>query len=95
MLQRQLSKEGLQNVIEDKAQVNHFATDDLKKLFLFRPKTASDLHDELQCTACRGRALLRPRALDGRGGLRGHCRSGSLEREHGAGQSMQLSLIHI
>mmetsp|Transcript_11842 Transcript_11842/g.37863 ORF Transcript_11842/g.37863 Transcript_11842/m.37863 type:complete len:950 (+) Transcript_11842:370-3219(+) len=59
MLQRQLSKEGLQNVIEDKAQVNHFATDDLKKLFLFRPKTASDLHDELQCKACKGRAAAR------------------------------------
>ena len=74
MLQRQLSKEGLQNVIEDKdqarasastrrhaaatpsfgTQVNSFATDDLKKLFLFRPHTASDLHDELQCPVCTG-----------------------------------------
>ncbi|KAH8062971.1 hypothetical protein JL721_8588 [Aureococcus anophagefferens] len=40
-------------------RVNHFATDDLKKLFLFRPKTASDLHDELQCKACKGRAAAR------------------------------------
>ena len=55
MLQRQLSKEGLQNVIEDKDQVNSFATDDLKKLFLFRPHTASDLHDELQCPVCTGK----------------------------------------
>ena len=55
MLQRQLSKEGLQNVIDDRDQVNSFATDDLKKLFLFRPNTASDLHDELQCPVCTGK----------------------------------------
>ena len=36
-------------------QVNSFATDDLKKLFLFRPHTASDLHDELQCPVCTGK----------------------------------------
>jgi len=55
IFQRQLAKEGLQNVIEDKDQINHFATDDLKRLFFFRDDTASELHDELQCTECKGK----------------------------------------
>jgi len=55
MLQRQLAKEGLQNVIQDEEQVNHFATDDLKRLFCYRKDTVSDLHDELQCAECKGK----------------------------------------
>ncbi|KAJ8613667.1 hypothetical protein CTAYLR_003158 [Chrysophaeum taylorii] len=66
MLQRQLSKEGLQNVIEDKDQVNCFATDDLKRLFYYRPTTVSELHDELQCKECRGKhAAKKARTGDG------------------------------
>lgn len=59
MLQRQLSKEGLQNVIEDKEQVNHFSTDDLKRLFEYQRHTVSDLHDELQCSECTGKHAAR------------------------------------
>ena len=58
--QRQLSKEGLQNVVEDKDQVNSLATKDLKRLFRYRGDTISDTHDQLKCRVCSG--LMRARA---------------------------------
>ena len=57
--QRQLSKEGLQNVVEDKEQINSLATKDLKRLFRYRGDTISDTHDQLKCKVCKGFAAVR------------------------------------
>ena len=51
--QRQLSKEGLQSVVDDKEQVNALATKDLKNLFKLRENTPSDTHDKLSCLRCK------------------------------------------
>ncbi|KAJ8604300.1 hypothetical protein CTAYLR_002531 [Chrysophaeum taylorii] len=50
MYQRQLSKEGLLSVIEDKEQINSFSTVELRRLFVFEKHTASDTHAMLNCT---------------------------------------------
>lgn len=52
IIQRQLSKEGLQNIVEDKEQVNTFSTDELKALFSRRTDSRSDTHDTLRCKRC-------------------------------------------
>ena len=52
IFQRQLSKEGLQSVVDDKEQVNALSTKDLKNLFKLRVGTPSDTHDKLQCKRC-------------------------------------------
>lgn len=49
IFQRQLSKEGLQSVVDDKEQVNALSTKDLKNLFKLRQGTPSDTHDKLKC----------------------------------------------
>jgi hypothetical protein len=53
IFQRQLSKEGLQSVVDDKEQVNALSTKDLKNLFKLRTGTPSDTHDKLRCDRCR------------------------------------------
>lgn len=53
IFQRQLSKEGLQSVVDDKDQVNALSTKDLKNLFKFRQGTPSDTHDKLKCERCK------------------------------------------
>ncbi|KAL3776954.1 hypothetical protein ACHAW5_009286 [Stephanodiscus triporus] len=53
IFQRQLSKEGLQSVVDDKEQVNALSTKDLKNLFKLRQGTPSDTHDKLKCERCR------------------------------------------
>ena len=52
IFQRQLSKEGLQSVVDDKEQVNALSTKDLKNLFKLRSDTPSDTHDKLRCERC-------------------------------------------
>lgn len=53
IIQRQLSKEGLQNIVENKDQVNVFSTGELKKLFSTRRvDSRSDTHDTLRCKRC-------------------------------------------
>ena len=52
IFQRQLSKEGLQSVVDDKDQVNALSTKDLKNLFKLRTGTPSDTHDKLKCERC-------------------------------------------
>jgi superfamily II DNA/RNA helicase len=52
IIQRQLSKEGLTDIVDDKEQVNTFSTDELKQLFQLRKETKSDTHDTLKCTKC-------------------------------------------
>jgi len=52
IFQRQLSKEGLQSVVDDKEQVNALSTKDLRNLFKLRTGTPSDTHDKLRCTRC-------------------------------------------
>ena len=52
IIQRQLSKEGLQNIVDDKEQVNIFSTQELKQLFTRRTDTRSDTHDTLRCKRC-------------------------------------------
>ena len=52
IFQRQLSKEGLQSVVDDKEQVNALSTKDLRNLFKLRTETPSDTHDKLRCERC-------------------------------------------
>lgn len=52
IFQRQLSKEGLQSVVDDKEQVNTLSTKDLRNLFKLRTGTPSDTHDKLRCERC-------------------------------------------
>ncbi|KDO30107.1 hypothetical protein SPRG_05299 [Saprolegnia parasitica CBS 223.65] len=52
IFQRQLSKEGLQSIVDDKEEVNSLSTKDLKKLFVFMENTDSDTHDQLKCRRC-------------------------------------------
>ncbi|KAL7581624.1 hypothetical protein ACA910_022177 [Epithemia clementina (nom. ined.)] len=52
IFQRQLSKEGLQSVVDDKEQVNALSTKDLRNLFKLRVGTPSDTHDKLRCDRC-------------------------------------------
>lgn len=53
IFQRQLSKEGLQSVVDDSEQVNALSTKDLKNLFKLRQGTPSDTHDKLKCERCQ------------------------------------------
>lgn len=53
IFQRQLSKEGLASVVEDKEQVNFLSSNDLKQLFKLREDTPSDTHDKLKCKHCK------------------------------------------
>ena len=53
IFQRQLSKEGLQSVVDDKEQVNALSTKDLRNLFTLRSGTPSDTHDKLRCERCQ------------------------------------------
>jgi DNA repair and recombination RAD54-like protein len=55
--QRQISKEGLQKVVDKeqkdgKAQVNDISTEDLRDLFTLRKDTRSDTHETLGCNRC-------------------------------------------
>lgn len=52
IFQRQLSKEGLQSIVDDKEQVNMLSTKDLRNLFKLRIGTPSDTHDKLRCERC-------------------------------------------
>ena len=53
IFQRQLSKEGLQSVVDDKEQVNALSTKELRNLFQLRTGTPSDTHDKLRCDRCQ------------------------------------------
>ena len=53
IFQRQLSKEGLQSIVDDKEQVNALSTKDLRNLFKLRQGTPSDTHDKLKCERCK------------------------------------------
>lgn len=53
IFQRQLSKEGLQSVVDDKEQVNALSTKDLRNLFKLRTNSPSDTHDKLDCKRCK------------------------------------------
>ncbi|KAH9084872.1 hypothetical protein Ae201684P_002107 [Aphanomyces euteiches] len=53
IFQRQLSKEGLQSIVDDKEEVNSLSTKDLKRLFVFMEETPSDTHDQLKCSRCQ------------------------------------------
>ncbi|KAI3777664.1 hypothetical protein L1987_47465 [Smallanthus sonchifolius] len=55
--QRQMSKEGLQKVIQQeladsKIQGNNFSTEDLRDLFTFHEDAASEIHEKMNCTRC-------------------------------------------
>ena len=52
IIQRQLSKEGLQNIVDDTDQVNEFSSAELKAIFVRRTDTISDTHDTLRCDRC-------------------------------------------
>ncbi|GJP32970.1 hypothetical protein CLOM_g17541 [Closterium sp. NIES-68] len=56
--QRQIAKEGLQQVVDSekhsdaRAQVNLLSSEDLRDLFILRSTTLSDTHDSLGCHRC-------------------------------------------
>ncbi|KAK7283963.1 hypothetical protein RIF29_13713 [Crotalaria pallida] len=56
--QRQMSKEGLQKVIQQEqtdslvAQGNLLSTEDLRDLFTFHENNKSEIHEKMQCTRC-------------------------------------------
>nr|GEW51041.1 protein chromatin remodeling 25 [Tanacetum cinerariifolium] len=55
--QRQMSKEGLQKVIQQeqadsKIQGNNLSTEDLRDLFTFHEDARSDIHEKMNCTRC-------------------------------------------
>lgn len=52
IIQRQLSKEGLADIVDNKEQVNQFSTDELRQLFSLHQDTRSDTHDTLRCKRC-------------------------------------------
>lgn len=56
---RQLSKEGLQSIVDDKEEVNSLSSKDLRKLFMYDESTISDTHNKLSCTRCPLEALSR------------------------------------
>ncbi|CAJ1924287.1 unnamed protein product [Sphenostylis stenocarpa] len=57
--QRQMSKEGLQKVIQQEqtdslvAQGNFLSTEDLRDLFTFHENIKSDIHEKMQCNRCQ------------------------------------------
>jgi hypothetical protein len=53
IFQRQLSKEGLQSIVDDQAEVNSLSSKDLRNLFKITEGTPCDTHDKLQCKRCR------------------------------------------
>jgi hypothetical protein len=54
---RQLSKEGLQSIVDDKEEVNSLSSRDLRQLFRFDEHTCSDTHKKLRCKRCPREAL--------------------------------------
>ena len=54
--QRQLSKEGLQSVVEENQDMESaVSSSDLKDLFTLQENTASDTHDKFMCKSCKPR----------------------------------------
>ncbi|GAV66346.1 SNF2_N domain-containing protein/Helicase_C domain-containing protein [Cephalotus follicularis] len=57
--QRQMSKEGLQKVIQQDqtdsimAQGNNLSTEDLRDLFTFHENARSEIHEKMNCTRCQ------------------------------------------
>ncbi|XP_071716163.1 protein CHROMATIN REMODELING 25 [Rutidosis leptorrhynchoides] len=56
--QRQMSKEGLQKVIQQeqsdsKIQGNNLSTEDLRDLFTFHEDAKSEIHEKMNCTRCQ------------------------------------------
>ncbi|GAB2217617.1 hypothetical protein Drorol1_Dr00000817 [Drosera rotundifolia] len=60
--QRQMSKEGLQKVIQqeqaDSTKGNFFSMEDLTDLFTFQENVRSEIHDKMNCSRCRNNASL-------------------------------------
>ena len=52
IIQRQLSKEGLQNIVDNREEVNQFSSTELKRLFARVEDSRSDTHDTLRCKRC-------------------------------------------
>lgn len=52
IIQRQLSKQSLQSVVDDEEDANKFKGDELRQLFVLRNDTLSDTHDVLRCQRC-------------------------------------------
>lgn len=57
MYQRQMSKEGLQKVIQQEQTVcdkgNFFSIEDLRDLFTYGAEVRSEIHDKMNCIRCR------------------------------------------
>jgi len=58
IIQRQLSKESLQSIVDDKEAVNQLSQYELKNLFIRRKDTRSDTHDTLRCKRCNSVKVL-------------------------------------
>ncbi|KAK6916452.1 SNF2, N-terminal [Dillenia turbinata] len=59
VFQRQMSKEGLQKVIQQEQMDNHkaqgsfFSMEDLRDLFTFRENASSEIHEKMNCIRCQ------------------------------------------
>ncbi|KAH6772670.1 DNA repair/recombination protein [Perilla frutescens var. hirtella] len=65
--QRQMSKEGLQKVIQqehvDSEMGNLLSTEDLRDLFTFFENTSSEIHEKMCCNRCRQREMMSDSSL--------------------------------
>ncbi|KAJ1461318.1 P-loop containing nucleoside triphosphate hydrolase protein, partial [Pelagophyceae sp. CCMP2097] len=52
IFQRQLAKDGLNGVLDDKDAVNAFDTTELRRLFSLTATATSDTHEQLRCDCC-------------------------------------------
>ena len=53
IIQRQLFKQSLQDIVDDRDAVNNIPQNELKNLFVREIDTRSDTHDTLSCTRCK------------------------------------------
>ena len=53
IIQRQLFKQSLQDIVDDRDAVNNIPQNELKNLFIREVETRSDTHDTLSCTRCK------------------------------------------
>ena len=53
IIQRQLFKQSLQDIVDDRDATNNIPQNELKNLFVREVETHSDTHDTLSCTRCK------------------------------------------
>jgi DNA repair and recombination protein RAD54 and RAD54-like protein len=70
IIQRQISKEGLTNVVDNTDPFATFDSSELKQLFVLNQTSKSDTHDSLRCKRCKSANASSNSATGGGGGLK-------------------------